>query len=291
MQFLRGCYFGNSAVQSIRFETNKHLPQTKTNQNMSENTNEKPPVPLPAWLQPPTIQPQAKPAAPPSERRSQTARVMAESGQGCFRLAAHKKFSREEWSEIMAMFKARPELKLKSGFPHPDRAGIFFIQYNRRFTGGEYWGTKQRLSDYRKQSAAAAKRHHKNKMESNPEYRAKVHERLKRVVERSAATEEERLQKKREASKRWQAANNSDGKYSRAYYLANKMRIAKARKAKRKERWEAAGCPPDGRSITLPKPESKRLTKERKRELNAARYIAKKAARLAKKAALSEVGI
>lgn len=40
MQFLRGCYFGNSAVQSIRFETNKHLPQIKTNQNMSENTNE-----------------------------------------------------------------------------------------------------------------------------------------------------------------------------------------------------------------------------------------------------------
>ena len=264
------------------------------NKNMNETNqdiNEKPPVPLPKWLQQPMPSAPSQAELPPSERRLQTARVMAENGQGCFRLAAHKKFSREEWSEIMAMFKARPELKLRSGFPHPEREGIFFIQYNRRFAGGEYWGTKQRLSDYRKQSAAAAKRHHKKKMESNPEYRAKVHARLKRVVERSAATEEERLQKKREASKRWQAANNSDGKYSRAYYLANKMRIAKARKAKRKERWEAAGCPPDGRSITLPKPESKRLTKERKRELNAARYITKKAARLAKKAALSEVGI
>lgn len=258
---------------------------------MSENTNEKPPVPLPAWLQPPTTQPQAKPAAPPSERRSQTARVMAEIGQGCFRLAAHKKFSRDEWSEIMAMFKARPELKLKSGFPHPDRDGIFFIQYNRRFTGGEYWGTKQRLSDYRKQSAAAAKRHHKKKMDADPDYRAAVHERLKRVVERSAATEEERRQKKLDAAKRWRAIHDSDGKYSRAYYLANKMRIAKARKANRKKRWEAAGCPPDGRSITLPKPTAKRHTKQEKREANAARYITKKAARLAKKAALSEVGI
>lgn len=265
---------------------------------MKDKTDEYKNIQSPAWLVPPQ-----KPNRnlPPMERKSATAAVLPRPhGVPIMRLA-QKKFDKEEWKEAIDSLRKNPNLRIKIGAPHPEVEGLFFIQYNRQYVGGEYWGTKQRLSDFRKANNISSQKSRKKRMERDPEFKAKVMANLDRLIARKESlSEAEREQMDKEAARRWQARNNPNGEYSRRYYQANKMRIAKAQKARRRKVKEEKEQSLISALTKFPlyylkKPDGRKAkpTREQRMAANAKKHQEKKeraAARKAAKAALAEGG-
>lgn len=261
---------------------------------MNDPHNEYKKIESPSWLIPPAP-PTQKPSLslPPTERPARTAAVISRSyGVPSMRFS-DKKFDKDEWSALMETLRKNPELRIKIGSPHPDIEGLFFLQYNRQYRRGEYWGTKERLSSYRKRINEASKKSRKKRMERDPEFKAKIRENLNRLVaKREALTEQERERKDKEAARRWQARNNPNGEYSRRYYQANKMRIAKAQKARRRKAKEEKEEKLVAALVKLPlyyikKPDGRKTkpTREQRMAANAKKYQERKARAAERKAA------
>ena len=221
--------------------------------------------PSPSWLTPPEL----LKAAP--------ARVIprAEMPAGLFRLLP-KKFTKEEWEGVKTMFREHPDRRIKPGAPHPDRPGVFFIRYHRPCKGGESWGTQATLASYRKSTNECAKRRQKERMQTDPEFRAKQLASLVALVDkrksREGAIELEKAEKKA-----WREKAKGRG-YFKDYYEKNKPALQAKNRAAKAKRREIEGKPPA--KAKSPKPA--RLTKAERHAVVAEKFRKKKEAKAAR---------
>lgn len=123
------------------------------------------------------------------------------------------KITDKDWNGLKAFLKTNPHLRIKPGTPHPEAGtnpdcdGLVFTRYHRHARNGEQWGQLEAFKAMRRGKAAAFKKWRGKKMASDPEFRAKEAEKLRRLIEKNSALPEaksEELERKRKAVARAQ---------------------------------------------------------------------------------------
>lgn len=161
----------------------------------------------PAWLIPPVLHraplemvlppaPPPEPESPKPHRGHSLIAMTLERGPVHHFITTGKRASSAEYKAMREQIEDHPELRIRIGQPHPERDNCYFMGYSMRCPNAERWGTKQQLVDHRKSKMKATRKWKKEKMKTDPVFKAKQLASLAAFTARDKAVQEEKSEHK-----------------------------------------------------------------------------------------------